>query len=552
MKKRLLSLLLCFAGLLSLGACKQQEEVEETNLSLSINSLDFGNEAESREVNIQSNQPNWTFTLAQAVEWLNIQRSGDVLSLTTTANTSEEPRQATILVRADDALQRLVVTQQGVTPEFSLEAGSQIHFSSLSGEKTVNLSHLGKKVKLDKLDESASWFSVRQLKASVYSLRVEAQPEAGSVERRTKVIITTGDKMHEVEIIQEPQRYYMLPLLIPKLNVRNMMKEEEQRGSQLIRVPGGDNLRFYHFAASAHLGSPGYIEYDYAFVEDELYSKASVIYKGTERFLDNEGKLQAEFTKFMTDEGFSPIERSDMSEDVSMRIPNEALYYFAKKVGERRFIAYVAYINNQKDIRVELRHERVKDESQPVEQGETFAQLPLKDWTAWIGSQAFGKDAQKKKTDVHQWEQGQGSTYDEASSGQRQGFFYSFYKTTPTATNPEIGRGYSTLTAGQYWIPGVGLNLPTGHKAIDDVEGVLAAYDKTSYIYRLDVDGFRVIIPAAKKLFADAGYPWERRQRDGSDLFRNKATGLAYTVDTYKDDKTGKTLLRIRLTYVGQ
>ncbi len=553
MKQRLLHILLCFVGLLSLGACKQQEEVvEETTLSLSVNALELTSEAGDHQVNILSNQPNWSYTLAQAVDWLTIQRSADVLTLSASANTSEEPRRATLLVRADDALQRLVIVQQGVSPEFSLEAGAQIRFSSLAGERTISLAHLGQKAKLDKLDEDASWLSVRQLKNAVYSLRVEAQPNAGSAERKTKVIITIADKMQEVEVVQEAQRYYMLPIMLPRLNVRGMISEEEARGSQLIRVPGGDNLRFYHFAASAHMGNPGFIEYDYAFAEDELYTKASVVYKGTERFLTSEDKVHDEFARFMTEQGFERIDRTEMSEDVSMRIPTDALHYFARSVGDRRFVAYITRINSQKDTRVELRHERIKDETKPIEQGETFPELPLREWTEWVGSQALKIDAKKKKSDADQWEREQGSSYDTEASSQMSGVFYSFYKTKPTATRPEIGRGYTTLIAGPYWIPGVGLNLDAKHKAIDDVEGVLAAYDKISYVYRTDEDGLRVIIPAAKKLFADAGYPWVRRQRDGADLFQNAKTRLAYVVDTYKDNDTGKTMLRVRLTYVGQ
>lgn len=547
---RLLALSLMLA--LGLGACKQQEVLEETNLSLSANAIELVSEGESRDITIQSNQPNWTYTIAQASDWLSVTQSGDVLTLTALPNSSEELRRATILVRADDAMQRLTITQQGVSPAFSLEAGTTLHFTSQASERSINLAHLGQKVKLEKLDDAATWLSVRQLKSTLYSIHVEAQPDAGSVERSSKLIITVGDTAHEVSVVQEAQRYYMLPLSLSKLNIKAMMSEEEKRGSQLIRVPGGDNLRFYHFAASAHMGSPGYIEYDYAFNEQELYTKASVIYKGAERFLDNDNKLNADFVSFMTSEGYKAIERSDMSEDVSMRIPEEALYYFAKTVEDRRFIAYISRINKEQDVRVELRNERVLDASQPVEQGETFPELPLRVWQEWIGSQGLEKDAKKKKSDAEQWELAQGSEYDSKASRQQSGYFYSFYKTKPTAKAPEVGRGYITLTKGSYWIPGLNLTLDENHKAIHDVEGVLAAYDKTSYVYRLDVDGFRVITPAARKLFSDAGFPWVRRQRDGSDLFRNPQTSLAYVVDTYKDDQSGKTMLRVRLVYVGR
>lgn len=547
--KQLLYRLAVLCTLLLLTACQGQSDVEETTLELSTQAVSLGKDASSQQVTIMTNQPGWSYIVAQTVDWLSIGRTGDVLTISVTDNPSEEIRRAVVLVRADDALARLTIEQAGATPEFSLETTTRLTFTSLSGEKTINLGGLGKRALVDKLDEEATWLTVRQLSSSVYALRVDAQPEVGSRERMTKVIITVGDRAYEVEVVQEPQRYYMLPLIMPQLNVRGMIEHEEARGSQLIRHPGGDNLRYYHFAASAHMGSPGYIEYDYAFVEEEVYSKASVLYKGTERFVETDGTLHPDFVRFMQSEGFEAIERTDVSEDLSMRIPRDAYAFFARTVGALRFVAYVTRINNQKDTRVELRHEKAKDPSAPIEDGRTFPRLPLSEQLLWIGSQAYGKDATRKKDDIHAWELAKGSTYSEKASQQRPGFFYSFYEVKPTEQDPEMGRGYTTLTPGRYWVPGVNLTLGADHRAIGDVEGALAAYSDVSYMYRYE-DGVRVIIPAARKLFADAGFPWERRQQDGADVFRNKTTNQAYIVDTYLGDD-GKTLLRVRLTYVG-
>lgn len=500
------------------------------------------------KVGITTNQEEWSYTQAQKVEWLDLKRVDNELLLTLQANNSEETRRTAILLRAGDAQQRVEIEQKGETPAFALDQ-AQITFSNQGGTRTLNFASLGKKVNVELIDNEIPWLSLRKITNTLYSLRAEAQPEVGSEVRRTKLIVTLGQEAKEVEVIQEAQKYYMLPIIRTQLNVLGMIEEEKARGSQLIRHPGGENLRFYHFAASAHEGNPGFIEYDYAFAEEERYTKASVVYKGTARFLGEEDGLNPEFVQYMKSEGFERIEATDISETLSSKLPSGILAFFAKTLAPWRCVAYVTKVNENQDTRVEVRYERAKTPDNNVDEGETFSKLPLAEQINWISSKAFNFSAGKKKADIEKWEQAQGSTYDEKESGSRPGFFFSSYQVKPTPERPEFVRGYVTITPGPYWINNLGINLPDNDPAINDVEGLLAFYENTSYVYRFE-QGERVIIPAAKKLFAENGFPWKRRQRDGTDLFQNPKTGLSYVVDIHTTP-AGKRVLRVRVTYVG-
>lgn len=535
--------------MLLLGFSCQHDDPTDAFIEVSSNHIELGKEASSSSINVVTNQEHWEHLLPEALPWLTLEQNEDQLKYTLTENTSETARQATILLKAGDALQRIVIRQAGTMSNFSLN-DSLLVFSSLGEEKTLNLGTSTQKTKLEILDDNAEWLSVHKIGNGIYSIRAAAQEENNYEARETKLILTIGNNAQEIKVRQEGQRYYMLPILKNPLTVQSLFAAEEARGSHVIRTIGGNNLNYFQFVPNARIGSAGFIEYHYSFMEDEIFTKASVVYKGKEQFSNENNEVNSDFLQFMQSEGFTPIRKDELSDMMLIRIPGDAYAYFAKRVDNTRYVAYLTNVNNNANTRLEIRHELVS--LAPIV-GTTFKRMPLLEQANWLGSKAFNKPALKKKADILTYEQNLGSQLDTENSGvlsATTGAYYSYFKTTPSLEHPETGRGYITMTAGRYWIPGVNITLKDDDPAIDDVEGVLASYDELGYIYGQQA-GEYVVTAEARKLFADHGFPYARRMNDANetDLFLNTTTRLAYLVD--RPMVNGKRKLRIKVQYFG-
>lgn len=535
-------------------SCNPKNDSESV-LELSATQVEVEKDATEIKIDVNASHP-WSYTLPEQLTWLSLKEENDQLILSFTENTTENVRTAVVLLRSNNALERLVVKQKGSVAEFTLET-PELTFTSLGEEKNINLGAKGKNVRIEKLDDEAQWLTLRQISNSVYSLRVEPQPEVGSQLRETKIIVTIGNAISkEIKIIQEAQKYYMLPLVKPQLSVQGMFSEEHQRGSQEIRLPGGNNLRFYQFSANARVGNPGFIEYDYSFVEDEVYFKSSVIYKGRDRFEGSQQGLHPDFVKFMQSEGFTRIDRDVISEKLSQRVPSAAIAFFEKTIAPLHFVAFVTRINEEgNDTRIDIVHEPTTDKPKNIDEKQGFTSLPLADKLDWLGSKAFSKPAKKKKDDVHSYEQNLGNTYNEGNSGKNatstEGVFFSSFDVKPTATAPEFVRGYLTLLPGKYWVQGVNITLKEDDPAIGDVEGILALYDDLGLLfsnYEENID-HRTIKESVKKIFKDNGYPYFKRFAAGEDYFFNPKTKIAFIFDPQKDARKNKMVLRLRVIH---
>ncbi len=532
MKRYIIHIYSLLCTLLLATACTSREEVhQEATLEVAQAVVELAQASSTTRIEIKTNQANWSYMIANPEEWLTIERDGYALIVSVSANTDGKERSTSILVRAGDAHERILVRQQASQQTGGI-IDQPLEFASAGGEQMLSLEAYGKSIALEPAQETP-WIVLRRITSTTYHLRVLPQPEIGAERRTAKLLVSSGDALHEIVVVQQAQPFYMLPLMGSKLTLAEMMAQEEARGSQLIRRPGGNNLRFYHFSPNRNVGAASIIEYDYPFADDVLYFKASVLYKGLNDFDGNEA-----FEAYLTAQGF--VKDSNGEGDVF------GVYH--RDIDRIRFVLTASRINGRSDTRVELRPQLLPETNpeEPKPKAKTFTTMPLAEQTAWLGSRAFKKKSTKTGDEVKKLETDRGSKPNEEATTA----YYLFYDVVPTEANIEVARGYLLVGPGPYWADNA-TNVPADDPYIGNVEGIIAGYEDIGLVYEQGAGGQLTITDEAKAFFAAHGAPFARRIAAGTanqeDIFLNRETSIMYRfkVETYR----GKRLLSLRVSY---
>ncbi|MFC2630352.1 MAG: BACON domain-containing protein, partial [Porphyromonas sp.] len=201
-------LLGCLALLLSLPACKDNVDVEEATLELSTQTLTFAKDGAEQSVTVSTNKDSWSAFSPQEDNWVGLKQEGNTLKVKVPANPQGQDRTTSIIVNAGGLQRRIAVRQSGA--DASLEAEGKVIFSSEGGKKLVSFKSNVAKVGVE-LAVATDWLSIEEQTASSFTLVAKKNTEKGK--RTAKVNLTLGTTINEIDVEQEGNNPYVLPLL---------------------------------------------------------------------------------------------------------------------------------------------------------------------------------------------------------------------------------------------------------------------------------------------------------------------------------------------------
>lgn len=91
---------------------QQQPKKEPVVLSLSVSSVEFkssGKKSDNHEVTVNCNYDTWTYSYP---DWISVTRNGNILTLTASANRTNEERSAVLVVECEGTKAELMVYQK--------------------------------------------------------------------------------------------------------------------------------------------------------------------------------------------------------------------------------------------------------------------------------------------------------------------------------------------------------------------------------------------------------------------------------------------------------
>ncbi|MDR2232496.1 MAG: hypothetical protein LBE56_05155 [Tannerella sp.] len=98
-----------------------QQNAEMRYLSVFPPDIEFNQSQSQYNVSIFTDQPSWTFDVAQSGRWLTVTQEDDILAIEVSPNTDDSPRQATITISAGTLYENINVTQKATGPYDDME-----------------------------------------------------------------------------------------------------------------------------------------------------------------------------------------------------------------------------------------------------------------------------------------------------------------------------------------------------------------------------------------------------------------------------------------------
>lgn len=492
----------------TLPSCKQQDDIEEASLSVSTETLTFGQEASEQEVTVQTSAESWSYLSPQEFSWFTLSHTGDRLKVSVTANTQGAERTGVIAVTAGGQQRRILVRQAAADLTLDLQP-ARVSFPQTGGERVVSFHSNGQGVKAELADQ-VDWLTIEQ---GVDRLTLRTQPNPDKHARQTKVNVLIGTLLREITVEQEGTVSYFLPLLHFPSSAADVIRYEQARGSILIQTPIEIlQMNSYRFLTS-NANIP-IIDYSYYEEGSRSFYRAVIISKHRELFENN-----PDFATFLEAQGFTKVSEEKSPEETRIGYTKEDSPYVLNALyGDGGVGIELVYVGQQKESYA------------------TFAKLPMREQITRLGSPSM-KVMGASREDVRKYEEGMGSTLDANNDNPA----YDRYTVAEgKSIEGEYVRGY--------FFAEVSEEVPEGSPYLNHVDGVQAIYSTPSLAFFLDDFGEPHLTREVTKLFTDAGYPYLRKLNSGREVFYSQQDKLAYLLKSGKIG--GKELLEVQVLRV--
>lgn len=492
----------------TLPSCKQQDDIEETSLTVSTETLTFGQEASEQEVTVQTTAEHWSYLSPQEFSWFTLSQTGNRLKVSVTANTQGVERTGVIAVTSGGQQRRILVKQSAADLTLDLQP-ARVLFPQTGGERAVSFHSNGQGVKAELADQ-VDWLTIEQ---GADRLTLRAQPNPDKHQRQTKVNVLIGTLLREITVEQEGTVSYFLPLLQFPSSAADVIRYEQARGSILVQTPievlQMNSYRFLTTNANIPI-----VDYSYYEEGSRSFYRAVIISKHRELFENN-----PDFATFLETQGFTKVSEEKSPEETRIGYVKENCPYALNALyGDGGAGIELVYVGQQKEAYA------------------TFATLPMREQITRLGSPSM-KVMGASREDVRKYEEGQGSTLDANNDNPA----YDRYSVAEgKSIEGEYVRGY--------FFTEVTEETPAGSPYLDHVEGVQAIYGTPSLAFFADDFGEPHLTREVTKLFTDAGYPYLRKINSGREVFYSQRDKLAYLLKSGKIE--GKELLEVQVLRV--
>lgn len=485
----LLALAVCTLGF-ALPSCKQQDDIEETTLLVSTETLSFTKEAATQEVTVQTSAESWSYLSPQEFSWFTLSQSGNKLQVQVQENTLGQERTGVIAITAGGQQRRVLVKQ--AAGDFTLDVEpALVTFPQEGGKKTVSFHANGQGVKAELADES-TWLTIEQGRDL---LTLTAQPSTDKHKRQTKVNVQIGSLIREITVEQEGTVSYLLPTLQFPASAAEVIRFEQARGSVLIQTPI-EILQINSYRFLTKNPNIPTVEYSYHKEGNKGFYRAMVISPNRELFEDN-----PDFAAFLDEQGFKKVSENKSAEETRITYSKDGSpYQLTALYGDGGVGLEFLYIGKQD------------------KEYKTFAELPMKLQISRTGSPSM-KILGASREDIRKYEDELKSTLDESVGVKA---YDRFYVAEGKDIEGEYIRGY--------FFSEVSKEVPEDSPYLNHLEGSQALYKNPSLAFYADAFGERHLTREVTKLFTDAGYPYLRKLANGREVFYSQRDKIAYVL----------------------
>jgi hypothetical protein len=154
------------------------------NLSIDPEVLSFETDETEKSVSVKTNAPSWDATETPDVDWVNLSKQGNTLTVTVSPNTNTDGRSATIRITAGNADEKTLTVTQAKAHTLSVSKTS-LSFEANANDETVTVTTTAPKWDAA---TSASWITLTK---QDNKLKIEVSENNGA-ERKATVKITAG------------------------------------------------------------------------------------------------------------------------------------------------------------------------------------------------------------------------------------------------------------------------------------------------------------------------------------------------------------------------
>lgn len=207
------------------NSCKENVENIQPILDVSTSSLSFLPEGGVGEFSVNTNQEDWTVSLADEVDWCTLETIDKTVKVTVGKNENIDLRSTTIIVNAGELSKDIKLEQSGSEPILSI-AKNEIKFGADEGIEMVDIITNIAELEVTCGDDWCTP-SVEDGK-----LVVKVKENTDPVERMTNVILSGADKQVVLEVCQEAatEKVKLLKINLPidfsSNNILNVMDGE--------------------------------------------------------------------------------------------------------------------------------------------------------------------------------------------------------------------------------------------------------------------------------------------------------------------------------------
>lgn len=345
--KRYIAVAMVFAVLLQ--SCQQQVP-EEISIELSdYSTIDFPSQGSEKVINVTTNATYWQ--AYPNASWVEIEHNLGSFLVKAQPNSTTEERKASILVHAKGTgvTQTLMVTQAAGRSALEVQK-NEVKFDQIEQEKTIKVNTVSDNWSIE--NTAPEWITA---KASVEErlLYISVKENSSTDSRSAKLFVQAGEKIEEIVVHQSGSLYYILPLLTPGSNIRDVREFELARHSLLETddsyLKGGAHTYFTK--------SPVFYKVVYTFSKDII--NGATLYPKDTGVLTSEG-----LHHFLTKEGYQAKAESQ----------HEKVYVRHTEVGEAKYeiVANVAFAIPNTDPSIIFRIVPRQPKVMP-----TFEKIPL-------------------------------------------------------------------------------------------------------------------------------------------------------------------------------
>lgn len=497
-------LLGCLALLLSLPACKDNVDVEEATLELSTQTLTFAKDGAEQSVTVSTNKDSWSAFSPQEDNWVGLKQEGNTLKVKVPANPQGQDRTTSIIVNAGGLQRRIAVRQSRA--DASLEAEGKVIFSSEGGKKLVSFKSNVAKVGVE-LAVATDWLSIEEQTTSSFTLVAKKNTEKGK--RTAKVNLTLGTTIKEIDVEQEGNNPYVLPLLDFPSDLYTVLRYEQSRGNILLKTEEGAEGDPSHYRFLTKDKVFPFIQYEFSDPLSPGFSVATLLCLDQTLTKDN-----ADFEAFLADYGFKRTKGNEQS---------------------------VLYSNSKHPIQLLVSHftggSKLQFVYTPIQPKpyKTFDKVPMTQQTPYMGHREL-KIPGKSRQEIRKAEEGLQSNRADGTPDS-----YDIFDVQKSFDGESV-RAYL------YIVPDPQKGIPQNDPYIDVCIGVIAFYNDLGLGYWKDqIDGEYRLTQEVYNLFVGAGYPYLGKLKSGGQAFYNEAKRQAYILSVADEGDTK--LLEIQSIY---